>query len=78
MKVSLKLPRYGMNMEEATIAKWHKHVGDTFTKGEPLYEIETEKVMTEVEAPCNGTLLGILAQEGDIVEVGNPVCEVDT
>lgn len=78
MKVSLKLPRYGMNMEEATIAKWHKHVGDAFTKGEPLYEIETEKVMTEVEAPCNGTLLGILAQEGDIVEVGNAVCEIDT
>ena len=78
MKVSLKLPRYGMNMEEATIAKWHKRIGDAFVKGETLYEIETEKVTAEVEAPCNGTLLRIVANEGDIVEVGTPVCEIET
>ena len=39
MKITLKLSRVGMNMQEATIAKWHKQVGDTFAKDEALYEI---------------------------------------
>ena len=51
MKITLKLSRVGMNMQEATIAKWHKQVGDTFAKDEALYEIETEKVTQEVLAP---------------------------
>jgi pyruvate/2-oxoglutarate dehydrogenase complex dihydrolipoamide acyltransferase (E2) component len=48
MKVSLKLPLFGMNMEEATVVKWHKQPGESFKKGEPLYDIETEKVTQEV------------------------------
>ena len=43
-----------MNMQEATIAKWHKQVGDSFAKDEALYEIETEKVTREVLAPGAG------------------------
>jgi pyruvate/2-oxoglutarate dehydrogenase complex dihydrolipoamide acyltransferase (E2) component len=46
MKLSLKLPMFGMNMEEATIVKWHRQPGEPIRKGEPLYEIETEKVTT--------------------------------
>ncbi len=78
MIVSLKLPRFGMNMEEATIAKWHKQPGDAFAQGDPLYDIETEKVTTEVTAPCAGSLLEILAQVDAIIEVGGAVCKVET
>lgn len=77
MKVTLKLARVGMNMEEATIAAWHKSSGDRFTKGEALYEIETEKVTMVVEAPCDGTLLEIKAQTGESVAVGGPVCAIE-
>ncbi len=78
MKVSLKLPLFGMNMEEATIVKWHKHAGESFRKGEPLYEIETEKVTQEVEAPCDGTLVEIVAGEEQTIAVGDVVCNIET
>jgi pyruvate/2-oxoglutarate dehydrogenase complex dihydrolipoamide acyltransferase (E2) component len=78
MKVSLKLPLFGMNMEEATVVKWHRQPGESFRKGEPLYEIETEKVTQEVEAPCDGTLLEIVAAEGSTIPVGAAVCSVET
>jgi pyruvate dehydrogenase E2 component (dihydrolipoamide acetyltransferase) len=77
MKVTFKMPRLSMNMEEGTVVGWRKKVGDTFTKGEPLYDIETEKVTSEFEAPCNGVLLEILAAEEASVPVGGPVCAID-
>jgi pyruvate/2-oxoglutarate dehydrogenase complex dihydrolipoamide acyltransferase (E2) component len=77
MKVSLKLPMFGMNMEEATIVKWLKQPGEAFRKGEPLYEIETEKVISEVEAPCDGTLLEIVEGADTVVAVGDIVCHVE-
>lgn len=78
MKVALKLPLFGMNMEEATVVKWHKRPGDAFRKGEPLYEIETEKVTQEVEAPCDGVLVEIVAAEGTTIPVGDAVCSIET
>jgi pyruvate/2-oxoglutarate dehydrogenase complex dihydrolipoamide acyltransferase (E2) component len=78
MKVTLKLSRVGMNMQEATIAKWHKQAGDLFDKDEVLYEIETEKVTQEVTAPFKGKVLEILVQEGDNAEVNAGVCVVET
>lgn len=78
MKVSLKLPLFGMNMEEATIVKWHKQAGQSFKKGQPLYEIETEKVTQEVEAPCDGTLVEIVAGEEKTIAVGDVVCTIET
>jgi len=77
MKVKLKLAAVGMNMEEATIVKWLKQPGETFAKGEPLYEIETEKVTQEVEAPADGTMLEILVPEDEDAEVDQEVCVVD-
>ena len=78
MIASLKLPRFGMNMEEATIVKWYKQPGDGFKAGEPLYDIETEKVTTAVEAPCDGRLVAIVAKEDTIVDVGGVVCKIET
>jgi pyruvate/2-oxoglutarate dehydrogenase complex dihydrolipoamide acyltransferase (E2) component len=77
MRVNLKLSRVGMNMQEATLIKWHKQRGDAFKAGDPLYEIETEKVTQEVQAPGDGTLLEILVPEGEIAQVDAPVCTVD-
>jgi len=77
MKVALKLSRVGMNMEEATISKWHKGPGEPFKKGEPLYDIETEKVNMEVEAPCDGVLVEQKVAEGDNAEVGQIVCTIE-
>lgn len=78
MKIKLKLPRYGMNMEEATIVKWHKQPGDTIAEGDGLYEIETEKVTQLVEASGAGTMVEILVPEGEDATVGQAVCVVET
>lgn len=78
MKATLKLARIGMNMEEGTIVAWHVAEGGGFRAGEILYEVETEKVTNEVEAPGNGTLLEILVDEGEIAQVGQDVCVVES
>lgn len=77
MKVKLKLAQVGMNMEAATISAWHRQPGESFSKGEPLYEIETEKVTQEIEAPAHGRLLEILVAEDEDADVGQEVCIVD-
>jgi pyruvate/2-oxoglutarate dehydrogenase complex dihydrolipoamide acyltransferase (E2) component len=77
MKVNLKLNRVGMNMAEATIARWHRQPGETFKAGDPLYEIETDKVTREVAATGDGTLLEILVPAGEIAQVGAVVCRVE-
>ena len=77
MKVSVKLARVGMNMEEATITKWHKQPGESFRTGDILYEIETEKITQEVEATGDGKLLEVLVPEGEIAKVGQQICVVD-
>ena len=77
MRVNLKLARVGMNMQEATIAKWHKQPGESFKAGEPLNDIETEKVTQEVMASGDGTLLEILVPAGENAQVGAAVCAVD-
>jgi pyruvate/2-oxoglutarate dehydrogenase complex dihydrolipoamide acyltransferase (E2) component len=77
VKAALKLPRLSMNMEEGTIAAWKRQPGERFAVGDPLYEVETEKVTTEVEAPCDGTLLEILAPAGETVAVGAEVCRIE-
>jgi pyruvate/2-oxoglutarate dehydrogenase complex dihydrolipoamide acyltransferase (E2) component len=77
MKVTLKLNRVGMNMHEATIAKWHKQPGERFNKDDVLYEIETEKVTQEILAPGDGTLLEVLVPEGENAKVNGGVCVVE-
>lgn len=77
MKAKLKLPRLSMNMEEGTLSAWHLESGATFEEGDILYAIETEKVTTDVEAPCSGTLVEILVPAGEDIEPGTDVCIVD-
>jgi pyruvate dehydrogenase E2 component (dihydrolipoamide acetyltransferase) len=67
------LPRLGQGMESGTIVRWLKSEGDSVEKGEPLYELDTEKVTQEVEADSSGVILKILAQEGEEIEVGKAI-----
>ena len=76
MATQVTLPRLGQGMESGTIVRWLKQVGDPVEKGEPLYELDTEKVTQEVEADAGGVLLALLAGEGDEIEVGKPVAVI--
>src|SRR6266568_912829 len=72
MATEVKLPRLGQGMESGTIVKWLKSEGDRVERGEPLYELDTEKVTQEVEAEASGVLLKIAVQSGE-VPVGGTV-----
>jgi pyruvate dehydrogenase E2 component (dihydrolipoamide acetyltransferase) len=63
-------------MEAGTIVRWLKSEGDTVEKGEPLYELDTDKVTQEVEADASGVLLKILAGEGEEIEVGKRIAVI--
>jgi pyruvate dehydrogenase E2 component (dihydrolipoamide acetyltransferase) len=62
----VKLPRLGQGMESGTIVKWLKSEGEPVEKGEPLYELDTDKVTQEVEAEASGVLLKIAVSEGEV------------
>src|SRR5881628_2051073 len=68
----VKLPRLGQGMESGTIVKWLKSEGEPVEKGEPLYELDTDKVTQEVEAETSGVLLKIAINDGE-VEVGRTI-----
>ena len=72
MSTEVKLPRLGQGMESGTIVKWLKSEGEAVEKGEPLYELDTDKVTQEVEAEASGVLLKIAVAEGE-VEVGHTI-----
>jgi pyruvate/2-oxoglutarate dehydrogenase complex dihydrolipoamide acyltransferase (E2) component len=71
----LKMPKIGMEMTEAVLVRWLADEGAMVEKGQPLYELETDKVTNEVEAPRTGRLHRI-AEEGVTYPVGDPVGEL--
>jgi len=72
MAREVKLPRLGQGMESGTIVRWLKTEGEPVAKGEPLYELDTDKVTQEVEADSEGVLLKIVIADGE-VDVGTTV-----
>jgi len=70
MPVTVTMPQLGESVTEGTITRWLKAVGDTVAADEPLLEVSTDKVDTEIPAPASGVLLSIDAAEDDTVEVG--------
>ncbi|GAA2144109.1 hypothetical protein GCM10009844_17290 [Nocardioides koreensis] len=70
MATEVNLPALGESVTEGTVTRWLKSVGDTVAVDEPLLEVSTDKVDTEIPSPVAGTLLEIKAQEDDTVEVG--------
>ncbi len=75
MAVEIKLPRLGQGMEAGTIVRWLKSEGDQVAKGEPLFELDTDKVTQEVEADAAGVLLKIVVAEGE-ASVGTTVAVI--
>ena len=71
----LRLPKIGMEMTEAVLACWLVGDGTAVTKGQALYEMETDKVTNEIESPATGRLRRI-ADEGVTYQVGDPVGEI--
>jgi 2-oxoglutarate dehydrogenase E2 component (dihydrolipoamide succinyltransferase) len=74
---TVTMPQLGETVVEGTITKWLKHEGDHVDQDEPLFEISTDKVDTEVPSPAAGTLTKILVQEGQTVSVKTPIAEID-
>ncbi|MFD6450697.1 2-oxoglutarate dehydrogenase, E2 component, dihydrolipoamide succinyltransferase, partial [Nocardia sp. NPDC060220] len=66
----VKMPELGESVTEGTVTRWLKTVGDTVAVDEPLLEVSTDKVDTEIPSPVAGTLLEITAQEDDVIDVG--------
>ena len=71
-----RMPKLGMDMEVGLIGRWLKSEGDSVQKGEILAEIETDKALVEVEAPCDGTVLKCLFTEGDEAPCGTPIAVI--
>lgn len=77
-QIELLLPKMGESVAEATIIKWLKKEGDAVKADEPIIEIATDKVDSEVPSPEDGVLLKCLVKEGDVVQVGQPIALIGT
>src|ERR671929_59241 len=70
MATEVNLPALGESVTEGTVTRWLKQVGDSVAVDEPLLEVSTDKVDTEIPSPVAGTLLEVKVQEDETVEVG--------
>src|SRR6478609_9076112 len=70
MSTSVTMPRLGESVTEGTVTRWLKSEGDHVDADEPLLEVSTDKVDTEVPSPVSGTLIAIKVQEDETVEIG--------
>lgn len=75
MATQVLLPKIGFSMNEATLAEWMVADGATVTEGQPLYALESEKSVQEIESPATG-VLKIIAQTGEVYEVGTVLAEI--
>ena len=71
------MPKLSDRMEKGVLVAWDKNVGDEVKKGEVLFEVETNKVVNEIEAPCDGVITDVYFEEGDAVEVGKTIAEYE-
>ena len=78
MAITIELPHVGESVVEGTIGKWLKQPGDQVRRYEPLVEVVTDKVTMEVPSPVSGSLLKILAQEGETIPMGAPIAEMES
>ncbi|MBL7941221.1 MAG: 2-oxo acid dehydrogenase subunit E2, partial [Flavobacteriales bacterium] len=77
-QIELLLPKMGESVAEATIIKWLKNEGDAVKADEPIIEIATDKVDSEVPAPEDGILVKQLVNANDVVQVGKPIALIAT
>ena len=76
MASEIVLPQWGMEMQDGTIVRWLKQEGDAVAEGEPIVEVETAKLQTELESTASGVLSRIVAQEGEIVPIRGVLCVI--
>ena len=76
MASEIVLPQWGMEMQDGTIVRWLKQEGDAVAEGEPIVEVETAKLQTELESTASGILSRIVAQEGEIVPIRGVLCVI--
>src|SRR5690349_24712026 len=77
MPVSVTMPRLGESVTEGTVTRWLKKEGDSVQADEPLLEVSTDKVDTEIPAPASGVLSAIKVGEDETVEVGVELAVID-
>ena len=73
MPTNVIMPALELAQETGKVIRWLKAPGDAVRKGEPIVEIETDKVTVEIESPASGVLSDVTAQEGDVVPVGQTI-----
>ena len=78
MDRKITMPRLRPEMQEGVLCAWLKEEGDAVTAGEPLFEIETDKVVNQIEATESGILKKQMVEEGDTVVVETPVAILET
>lgn len=78
MLVDVQVPVQGLTVTEATLVRWLKQPGESVSAGEPLFEIETDKAVQEIESPATGTLLSHGAAVGDVVNLGAAIGAIGT
>ena len=71
--IEVTMPRFGETVNDATISRWLKAVGERVEAGDPILEVSTDKVDTEVEAPSAGWSSALLVEANDVVVVGAAV-----
>ena len=76
MPTPVTLPALGESVTEGTVTRWLKQVGDNVEVDEPLLEVSTDKVDTEIPSPVAGTILEIKAEEDETIEVGAELCVI--
>lgn len=72
----LTMPKLGLTMEEGTVVEWYVRAGDSFAKGQAIFSVETEKIITDIEASVDGRLEHILVKEGQSAAIGTPVARL--
>ena len=77
MSVSVSMPQLGESVTEGTVTRWLKHEGDHVAADEPLLEVSTDKVDTEIPSPVSGILRGITVAEDETVAVGAELAVID-
>lgn len=73
---NLTMPKLGLTMEEGTIATWYIRIGDSFSKGQTIFSVETDKIVTDIEASVDGRLEEILVMEGESAAIGMPIARL--
>ncbi|WP_315850061.1 biotin/lipoyl-containing protein, partial [Prescottella equi] len=76
MAFSVQMPALGESVTEGTVTRWLKQEGDTVEVDEPLLEVSTDKVDTEIPSPAAGVLTKIVAQEDDVVDIGGELAVI--